>query len=84
MLEVLLRCKGDRMWNLPPSKRKRPKDVADDLDWPTWKVYAAAKQLRKHGYLVRSRRHKPYVVTEYGIRAMKRHQERLFNTGERQ
>lgn len=78
VLEVLLLCRGDELRNLPKRRRLKPKDVAEELEQPAWRVYAAAKQLRKHGYLVASRRKgRPYEVTEYGIRAMRRHRRRM-------
>lgn len=77
VLECLLLCRGDEVWNLPPSKRLEPCDVATELEWPVWRVYSAAKQLRRHGYLRRSRgARKPYVVTDYGIRAMRQYRHR--------
>lgn len=78
VLECLLMCRGDEVWNLPPSKRKRPRDVAAELGWTSVKVYSAATQLRNHGYIRRSRGHKPYFVTDYGIRAMKRYRIRWY------
>ena len=78
VLECLLMCCGGEVWNLPPSKRKRPREVASELEVEPWQVYAAAKQLRKHGHIRRSRgAHRPYVVTPDGIKAMQRYIQRI-------